>query len=65
MYCLGLRIPGMGIPNTAAGFVDCYDGSCDWIPIYDRSDLDGFYIAAGTSGNQFMNAPVVGVLMAN
>jgi sarcosine oxidase subunit beta len=38
--------------------------SDDWIPIYDRSDLPGFYMAIGTSGNQFKNAPVVGHLMA-
>jgi sarcosine oxidase subunit beta len=41
-----------------------YDVSDDWIPIYDRSDLGGFYMAIGTSGNQFKNAPVVGHLMA-
>ena len=28
------------------------------------SDLPGFYMAIGTSGNQFKNAPVVGHLMA-
>ena len=64
MYRLGQRIPGIGIPNTATGIVDCYDVSDDWIPIYDRSDLDGFYMAIGTSGNQFKNAPVVGAVMA-
>ena len=32
--------------------------------IYDRTDLPGFYVAIGTSGNQFKNAPVVGQLMA-
>jgi sarcosine oxidase subunit beta len=36
----------------------------DWIPIYDRSSLGGYYMAVGTSGNQFKNAPLVGVLMA-
>ena len=38
--------------------------SDDWIPIYDRSSLAGFYMAVGTSGNQFKNAPLAGVLMA-
>ena len=38
--------------------------SDDWIPIYDRSDLTGFYMAIGTSGNQFKNAPVAGHAMA-
>jgi sarcosine oxidase subunit beta len=46
------------------GIVDLYDCSDDWIPIYDRSDLDGFYMAVGTSGNQFKNAPLVGTCMA-
>ena len=41
-----------------------YDVSDDWIPIYDRSSLPGFYMAVGTSGNQFKNAPLAGVLMA-
>ncbi|MFN2357969.1 MAG: NAD(P)/FAD-dependent oxidoreductase [Desulfotignum sp.] len=58
------RIPNMGIPGRPSGIVDLYDCSDDWIPIYDRSCLDGFYMAVGTSGNQFKNAPVVGVLMA-
>ena len=38
--------------------------STDWTPIYDRTALPGFYVAMGTSGNQFKNAPVVGQLMA-
>ena len=46
------------------GFADLYDCSDDWIPIYDRSELPGFYMAVGTSGNQFKNAPVVGHCMA-
>ncbi|MCC2113475.1 MAG: FAD-binding oxidoreductase, partial [Hyphomicrobiales bacterium] len=36
-----------------------------WIPIYDKSALPGFYMAIGTSGNQFKNAPVVGKMMAH
>ena len=35
----------------------------DWTPVYDRTDRPGFYVAMGTSGNQFKNAPVVGTLM--
>ena len=34
--------------------------SDDWVPIYDRSSLDGFFMACGTSGNQFKNAPLAG-----
>lgn len=57
-YRLATRLPELGIPNTMKGIVDLYDVSDDWIPIYDRTDLDGFYLAIGTSGNQFKNAPV-------
>ena len=57
------RFPGIRIPNRVRGVVDLYDTSDDWIPIYDVSDLRGFYMAVGTSGNQFKNAPVVGMMM--
>ena len=58
------RIPALSIPNTAQGVVGLYDATPDWIPIYDKSSLPGFYMAIGTSGNQFKNAPVIGDLMA-
>jgi sarcosine oxidase subunit beta len=58
------RIPSLPIPDQQRGIVDLYDVSDDWLPIYDVSDLPGFYMAVGTSGSQFKNAPVVGKLMA-
>ena len=58
------RIPDLPIPEQARGVVDLYDVADDWIPIYDTSELPGFYMAIGTSGNQFKNAPVAGALMA-
>ena len=58
------RWPELGIENNARGTVGLYDVSDDWIPIYDQTELPGFYLAIGTSGNQFKNAPVVGDLMA-
>ncbi|MEM8768717.1 MAG: FAD-dependent oxidoreductase [Pseudomonadota bacterium] len=58
------RFPALPIENTARGTVGLYDVSNDWIPIYDRTELEGYYLAIGTSGNQFKNAPVVGDLMA-
>ncbi len=58
------RVPALGIPQQARGVVDLYDASTDWIPIYDRSALPGFYMACGTSGNQYKNAPIAGKLMA-
>ncbi len=57
------RLPGLGIPEQARGVVALYDVSDDWMPIYDKSDLPGFYMAVGTSGNQFKNAPVAGKIM--
>ena len=64
VYRLAQRIPSLGIPDKPRGLADLYDVSDDWIPIYDKSDLPGFYLAIGTSGNQFKNAPVVGQMMA-
>ncbi|MCQ0971267.1 FAD-binding oxidoreductase [Paracoccus sp. TK19116] len=58
------RFPNQPIPGQAKGVVAMYDVSDDWLPIYDCSDLPGFYMACGTSGNQFKNAPVAGKIMA-
>ena len=57
------RLPALQIPNAPSGIAGIYDVASDWTPIYDRTDLDGFYVAIGTSGNQFKNAPMVGKLM--
>lgn len=59
------RVPSLGIPQQTRGIVDLYDASTDWIPIYDKSSLPGFYMACGTSGNQYKNAPIAGKLMAS
>ncbi len=59
------RVPNLGVPNQMRGVVDLYDVTDDWIPIYDQSDLPGFYMAIGTSGNQFKNAPIAGEMMAD
>jgi len=58
------RVPSLGIPSHARGVVDLYDASSDWIPIYDNSNLPGFYMACGSSGNQYKNAPIAGKMMA-
>jgi sarcosine oxidase subunit beta len=57
------RFPALKIPNSPSGIAGIYDVAADWTPIYDRTELDGFYVAIGTSGNQFKNAPMVGKLM--
>jgi sarcosine oxidase subunit beta len=59
------RIPALPVTSPVRGVVDLYDVTDDWIPIYDKSDLKGFYMAVGTSGNQFKNAPVAGAMMAD
>jgi len=63
VYRLAKRIRSLPIPDRPKGIVDLYDVTDDWIPIYDKSDLGGFYLAIGTSGNQYKNGPVVGRLM--
>ncbi|MCP4315847.1 MAG: FAD-binding oxidoreductase [Hyphomicrobiales bacterium] len=57
------RLPGLRIPSNTRGVVALYDVTDDWMPIYNRSDLDGFYMAVGTSGNQFKNVPVAGKMI--
>jgi sarcosine oxidase subunit beta len=64
VYRAAQRFPGLGIESRARGTVGLYDVSDDWIPIYDKTELGGYYLAVGTSGNQFKNAPLVGDLLA-
>jgi len=63
-YRLAKRFPDLRVPNKTMGIADLYDVSDDWIPIYDRSDLPGYYMAIGTSGNQFKNAAPVAHMLA-
>lgn len=63
-YREAMRLPDLKIPNQPQGLVDLYDVSDDWYPIYDKSSLPGFYLAIGTSGNQYKNAPAVGSFMS-
>ena len=65
VYRAAQRFPKLDIPGQARGTVGIYDVSADWIPIYDKTDLAGYFVAIGTSGNQFKNAPVIGDLMAS
>jgi sarcosine oxidase subunit beta len=60
----GQRVPDLGITSRMRGVVDLYDASTDWIPIYDKASLGGYYMACGTSGNQYKNAPIAGKMMA-
>ena len=58
------RLPDLQVPGSASGVVGVYDVASDWTPIYDKTDVPGFYVAIGSSGNQFKNAPTAGQLMA-
>ncbi|MCY3851116.1 MAG: FAD-dependent oxidoreductase [Acidimicrobiaceae bacterium] len=62
-YRAARRVPGAKIPHQPKGVGAAYDVSGDWVPIYDRTSVDGYYLAVGTSGNQFKNAPIVGGIM--
>jgi sarcosine oxidase subunit beta len=63
VYRMALRVPDLAIPSKPKGIADLYDVTGDWIPIYDKSSLPGFYMAVGTSGNQFKNGPMAGLMM--
>ena len=61
---LNRRLPDVGVPHQKRGVVGVYDVADDWIPIYDRTCVNGFYVAIGTSGNQFKNAAIAGYCMS-
>ena len=63
VWRLARRLPELAVPHRPAGLAGVYDVTPDWVPIYDRTSLDGFYVAIGTSGNQFKNAPLVGQIV--
>ena len=67
IYRAALRCPTLPIPSSkeAQGVVSLYDVSDDWTPIYDKTNLDGYYLAIGTSGNQFKNAGSIGEIMSD
>ncbi len=60
VYRAARRLPDLGVPVRPRGIAAVYDVADDWIPIYDKTALPGYYVAIGTSGNQFKNAPLVG-----
>jgi sarcosine oxidase subunit beta len=64
VYRAARRLPDLAVPDSARGIAGVYDVSDDWIPLYDKTNLPGYYSAIGTSGNQFKNAPVAGRFMA-
>lgn len=61
---LARRLPELKIPSRPTGLAALYDVTPDWVPIYDTTNLPGFFVAIGSSGNQFKNAPMSGRIMA-
>lgn len=64
VYRTARRIPSVEVPLRPQGLASIYDVADDWTPIFDRSCIDGYYMAVGTSGNQFKNGPIIGEIMA-
>ena len=64
VYRTARRIPSVEIPLRPQGLASVYDVADDWTPIFDRSCIDGYYMAVGTSGNQFKNGPIIGQIMS-
>ena len=59
------RHPGMRW-KEAKSHTALYDVTVmDWYPILDRTRVDGYYVAIGTSGAWFKGGPTIGHLMAN
>lgn len=60
-----LRFLNLPLPTSrqTQGFVSTYDVAEDWTPIYDKSNLKGYYQAIATSGNQFKNAGIIGKIV--
>ena len=65
VYRCARRLRDLPVPGQKKGIADLYDVTDDWYPIYDKSDLDGFYMAIGTSGNQYKNGPIAGMMMTH
>jgi len=65
VWRLARRLPDLAVPHRPIGLAGVYDVTPDWMPVYDRTSLDGFYVAIGTSGNQFKNAPLVGQILCD
>lgn len=64
LYRGSLRMPYVPLSGETQGVVSMYDVTEDWTPIYDKSNVQGYYQAIGTSGNQFKNAPNIGKIMS-
>ena len=45
MMRVARRVPEFGVPHRPVGLAALYDVSEDWVPLYDKSDLPGFFMS--------------------
>jgi sarcosine oxidase subunit beta len=57
-------LPRLADARYRRGYAGAFDVTPDWMPILDRSPVEGFWIAAGMSGHGFKLCPAVGEMMA-
>lgn len=57
-------LPRLAEARYRRGYAGAFDITPDWMPILDRSPVEGFWIAAGMSGHGFKLCPAVGEMMA-
>ena len=58
------RFPSIEFVSEKRGVVGVYDVTPDWLPIYGSTDIPGYFLAVGTSGNQFKMAPIIGWILS-
>ncbi|MGG5259696.1 NAD(P)/FAD-dependent oxidoreductase [Phycicoccus avicenniae] len=64
VHRMARRLPDAAVPPRPVGLASAYDVTPDWVPVYDKTSRAGFFLAIGTSGNQFKNAPMIGAVIA-
>jgi glycine/D-amino acid oxidase-like deaminating enzyme len=57
-------VPTLADAAYRRGWAGAFDITPDWMPILDRTPVEGFYVAAGMSGHGFKLAPAVGEMVA-
>jgi sarcosine oxidase subunit beta len=60
----GRALPRLRDARYRRGWAGAFDITPDWMPILDRTPVEGFWIAAGMSGHGFKLSPAVGETMA-
>jgi sarcosine oxidase, subunit beta len=60
----GRTVPSLADARWRRGYAGAFDITPDWMPILDRTPVEGFWVAAGMSGHGFKLAPAVGEMMA-